>query len=95
MAGKTKSPAEAGASFNQVHSTIMETDSQNIVLVKRPQVKIPRSRCNMAVIKVNDEAASVLEQFATETALPISRIASQLITWASERTVFTEVEDDA
>ena len=88
MAGKTKSPAEAGA-INQDNFTIMDADSQNVICLRKRR-KLCRGHGNSALVRINDKAACILEGFATETGLSVASIASQLIIWAADRTIFTE-----
>lgn len=93
MSKERKSSAEAEQKY-QDNLTIMEPESQNIVFLKRPRIKIPRGHGGAAAVRVRAEAANVLEAFATETGLSICEIASQLIVWASERTLFADMEVD-
>lgn len=88
MSRERKSSAEA-EQINQDNCTIMEPESQNIVCIRKKR-QLCRGHGRTALVRINDEAACILEGFATETGLSVAKIASQLIIWAADRTIFTE-----
>ena len=74
---------------NQGNNTTLDSENQNIVFVRK-RVRIPRNGNSGAIIRIDDAAAGMLENIASETGIPVIRIASQLITWAADRTSFVD-----
>lgn len=65
----------------------IRTDGINVIHAKKKKVKISRNKYGGSVIKIDAESTNTLEQFANESGLPISQVASNFIKYASEHTI--------
>lgn len=66
--------------------------AQNIIYIDKPVKKINRNDCGMAIVKIDKDAADILESFAYESGLSFSKIASNFIKYASNETIIRERE---
>lgn len=62
---------------------------QNIIVVKR-QEKLSRDKYGRAVIKIDKEAADVIESFINKSSISITQLASSMITYAAPYTMIKE-----
>lgn len=67
----------------------MEMEKE-IIYVDRPSKKINRNNSGAATIKIDSEAADILESFASTSGGDFSKIASSFIKYAADRAVIRE-----
>ena len=91
MNSKRKDDPKA-ADLCKDNDNTLYAECQNIIEVKRPKITIHKGR-NSSVIRIDNEAADILEDFANKSMLPISKLASNFIKFAADHTIITEVED--
>lgn len=63
----------------------------NIIKVKKPQISITPGR-NSGVIRIDSEAAVILQELAYNARMSISEMASNLIKYAADNTVIETEE---
>lgn len=56
---------------------------KNVLYVK-PKVKITRNRNNGAIIRIDSEAADILEQYINKVEISVSQLASNFIKYAAD-----------
>ncbi len=89
---KKKVATEGNNQLNQLNCTTTNEEGQNILYVTVPTIKnISRDRYGGAVIRVDAETADILEGFAQQTRLPVTKIASSFIKFAAKHTIIKEL----
>lgn len=66
---------------------------KNILYVK-PKVKINRSRNNGAIIRIDSEAADILEQYINKVEISVSQLASNFIKYAADNTIIKDSKEE-
>lgn len=68
----------------------------NVISIKRKEVRINRNGKGDGIIRVDSEAANVLEKFLSETGtgLSVKELASSLIKYAANDTIIKYDEED-
>lgn len=70
----------------------MQAAEQNIIRICRPKISINRCRGG-AIIRIDGEAANIIESFATQSGLSFTKLASNFIRFAAKHTVIQEEYD--
>lgn len=68
----------------------------NIISIKRKEVRINRNNKGDGIIRVDSDAADILEKFLSETGagLSVKELASSLIKYAANDTIIKYDEED-
>nr|DAD99645.1 MAG TPA: antitoxin [Siphoviridae sp. ct6bb17] len=70
-----------------MEETIQDKQINVINTTKPNEIKISRGHGGAAIVRVDSEAADILEEFANKSQLSIQKLASNFIKFAGERTI--------
>lgn len=77
-----------------METRMVSEEHNKIILVRKKKPAITRDRRNCgAIIRIDAQAADLLEDFATKAKVPVSKMASQFIKYAADRTIIDEEEE--